>query len=210
MAITCDGIMARAQSARTLLALSFCDVRFNGGYYGTSQGYVPAGTPCKEAAKLAFPTDRKTRHAFKRECKQAWKAQGRLASSADRDCKEGRGNRRGSLSPFTHSSSALRYNWICVSITLVCSSGLLGRSLHADPLYLGLGFLYLSPTSWRPRAASLGRSFSVRAASSVARRPHHSEPSLASACASCSEICAIAACCCCVCIPNCCCICLRI
>ena len=28
MAITCDGIMARAQSARTLLALSFCDVRF--------------------------------------------------------------------------------------------------------------------------------------------------------------------------------------
>jgi hypothetical protein len=46
-----------------------------GGYYGASQGYVPAGTSCKEAAKMAFPTDRKTRHSFKRECRQAWKAQ---------------------------------------------------------------------------------------------------------------------------------------
>ena len=35
--------------------------------------------PCKEAAKSAFPTDRKTRHAFKRECKQAWKAQNKGA-----------------------------------------------------------------------------------------------------------------------------------
>ena len=49
----------------------------SGGYYGASQ--VPAGTPCKEAAKTAFPTDRKTRHAFKRECKQAWKAQNKGA-----------------------------------------------------------------------------------------------------------------------------------
>jgi hypothetical protein len=44
-----------------------------------AQAYIPAGTPCKEAAKLAFPTDRKTRHAFKRECKQAWKAQNKGA-----------------------------------------------------------------------------------------------------------------------------------
>ena len=51
----------------------------SGGYYGASQGYIPAGTPCKEAAKQAFPTDRKTRHAFKRECKQAWKAQNKGA-----------------------------------------------------------------------------------------------------------------------------------
>ena len=51
----------------------------SGGYYGASQGYVPAGTPCKEAAKQAFPTDKKTRHAFKRECKQAWKAQKKAA-----------------------------------------------------------------------------------------------------------------------------------
>ena len=51
----------------------------SGGYYGASQGYVPAGTPCKEAAKQAFPTDRKTRHDFKRECKQAWKAQNKGA-----------------------------------------------------------------------------------------------------------------------------------
>ncbi|HSI21123.1 MAG TPA: hypothetical protein VLA04_05505 [Verrucomicrobiae bacterium] len=44
-----------------------------------AQAYIPAGTPCKEAAKLAFPTDKKTRHAFKRECKQAWKAQKKAA-----------------------------------------------------------------------------------------------------------------------------------
>jgi len=29
---------------------------------------------CKEAAKLKFPTDNKARHAFKKECKAAWKA----------------------------------------------------------------------------------------------------------------------------------------
>ena len=38
-----------------------------GGYYGPSHAVVPAGTPCKTAAKLAFPTDRKARHAFKHE-----------------------------------------------------------------------------------------------------------------------------------------------
>ena len=44
-----------------------------------AQAYIPAGTPCKEAAKLAKTTDKKTRHAFKRECKQAWKAQKKAA-----------------------------------------------------------------------------------------------------------------------------------
>ena len=44
-----------------------------------AQAFIPAGTPCKEAAKLAFPTDKKARHAFKRECKQAWKAQKKAA-----------------------------------------------------------------------------------------------------------------------------------
>ena len=39
----------------------------------TSQ--AAAGTPCKEAAKLEFPSDRKARHAFKKSCKAAWKAQ---------------------------------------------------------------------------------------------------------------------------------------
>ena len=43
-----------------------------------AQAHIPAGTPCKEAAKLAT-TDKKTRHAFKRECKQAWKAQKKAA-----------------------------------------------------------------------------------------------------------------------------------
>ena len=34
-----------------------------------------AAPTCKEAAKLEFPTDKKARHAYKKECKQAWKAQ---------------------------------------------------------------------------------------------------------------------------------------
>jgi hypothetical protein len=29
---------------------------------------------CKEAAKMKFPTDAKARHAFKKDCKAAWKA----------------------------------------------------------------------------------------------------------------------------------------
>ena len=49
------------------------------GYYGPSQAAVPPGTPCRTAAKLAFPTDRKARHAFRHECKQAWKAQKKAA-----------------------------------------------------------------------------------------------------------------------------------
>ena len=47
------------------------------GYYGHggSQAAAPAPLTCKEAAKLQFPTDRKTRRAYRNECKQAWKAQ---------------------------------------------------------------------------------------------------------------------------------------
>jgi len=33
-----------------------------------------AGMPCKEAAKIKYPDDRKTRHDFKKACKEAWKA----------------------------------------------------------------------------------------------------------------------------------------
>jgi hypothetical protein len=50
------------------------------GYYGHG-GHVPSQTAaaapltCKEAAKLQFPTDRKARHAYRHECKLAWKAQ---------------------------------------------------------------------------------------------------------------------------------------
>jgi hypothetical protein len=44
-----------------------------------AQAFIPPGTPCKTAAKLEFPTDRKARHAFKHECKQAWKAQKKAA-----------------------------------------------------------------------------------------------------------------------------------
>jgi hypothetical protein len=47
------------------------------GYYGHGGSQAGAAAPltCKEAAKLQFPTDRKTRRAYKHECKQAWKAQ---------------------------------------------------------------------------------------------------------------------------------------
>ena len=50
---------------------------YGGGYYG--QAAVPPGTTCRAAARLEFPTDRKARHAFKHECKQAWKAQKKAA-----------------------------------------------------------------------------------------------------------------------------------
>ena len=50
-----------------------------GGYYGSSQAAAPPGTPCRAAAKLEFPTDRKARHAYRHECKLAWKAQKKAA-----------------------------------------------------------------------------------------------------------------------------------
>ena len=50
------------------------------GYYGhgghvPSQASAAAPLTCKESAKLEFPTDRKARHAYRHECKLAWKAQ---------------------------------------------------------------------------------------------------------------------------------------
>ena len=47
------------------------------GYYGHGGVSAQAAAPltCKEAAKLEFSTDRKARHAYRHECKQAWKAQ---------------------------------------------------------------------------------------------------------------------------------------
>ena len=46
-----------------------------------SQAAAPPGTPCKAAAKLEFPTDRKARHAYRHECKLAWKAQKKAAKA---------------------------------------------------------------------------------------------------------------------------------
>ena len=43
------------------------------GYYGPSQAAAPL--TCRAAAKLEFPTDWKARHAYRHECKLAWKAQ---------------------------------------------------------------------------------------------------------------------------------------
>jgi hypothetical protein len=34
---------------------------------------VAPGTSCKEAAKAAYPDDRKLRHHFKKSCKYNWK-----------------------------------------------------------------------------------------------------------------------------------------
>ena len=45
------------------------------GYYGHGGSQAAASLTCKAAAKLEFPTDRKARHAYRHECKQAWKAQ---------------------------------------------------------------------------------------------------------------------------------------
>ena len=44
-----------------------------------AQALIPPGTPCKAAAKLEFPTDKKARHAYRHECKLAWKAQKKAA-----------------------------------------------------------------------------------------------------------------------------------
>jgi hypothetical protein len=33
-----------------------------------------AAMSCKQAAKAKFPGDRKARHAFRKDCKSAWKA----------------------------------------------------------------------------------------------------------------------------------------
>jgi hypothetical protein len=33
-----------------------------------------AGMTCKDAAKTKYPEDRKARHAYKKACKDAWKA----------------------------------------------------------------------------------------------------------------------------------------
>ena len=51
----------------------------HGGYYGPSQAAVPPGTTCRAAARLEFPTDRKARRAYRRECRLAWKAQKKAA-----------------------------------------------------------------------------------------------------------------------------------
>ena len=32
------------------------------------------GMPCKEAAKMKYPDNRKMRHDFKKACKETWKA----------------------------------------------------------------------------------------------------------------------------------------
>ena len=49
----------------------------HGGYYGSSQAAEPL--TCKAASKLEFPTDRKARHAYRHECRLAWKAQKKAA-----------------------------------------------------------------------------------------------------------------------------------
>jgi hypothetical protein len=46
------------------------------GYYGSAaQGGTAAGQlTCRDAAKLQYPNERQMRKAFKKECKQAYKA----------------------------------------------------------------------------------------------------------------------------------------
>ena len=42
--------------------------------YAAAQAAAPGQVTCKEAAKLQFPNERHMRKAFKKECKQAYKA----------------------------------------------------------------------------------------------------------------------------------------
>ena len=44
-------------------------------------GGSASATQSKEAAKLKFPTDAKARHAYRHECKLAWKAQKKAAKA---------------------------------------------------------------------------------------------------------------------------------
>ena len=44
------------------------------GYYGAQAGTAAGQLTCKDAAKLQFPNERHMRKAFKKECKQAYKA----------------------------------------------------------------------------------------------------------------------------------------
>ena len=37
-------------------------------------GHSMVGMTCKDAAKMQYPNDRKTRRAFKKACKENWKA----------------------------------------------------------------------------------------------------------------------------------------
>jgi hypothetical protein len=41
---------------------------------GASARVAPGQVTCKQAAKLQFPNEKKMRHAFKKECKQQYKA----------------------------------------------------------------------------------------------------------------------------------------
>ena len=76
---------ARARIGRPLTPGSVAGVHrryerraYRGGYYGGGYGrgyyghggQAAAPATCKEAAKLQFPTDRKTRRAYRNECKQ--------------------------------------------------------------------------------------------------------------------------------------------
>ena len=47
----------------------------------SAEAVAMAPLTCKEAAKLNFPADHKARHAYKHECKEAWKAQKKAAKA---------------------------------------------------------------------------------------------------------------------------------
>ena len=47
----------------------------------SAEAAAMAPLTCKEAAKLTFPADHKARHAYKHECKEAWKGQKKAAKA---------------------------------------------------------------------------------------------------------------------------------
>ena len=54
---------------------SYSHGSYGHGSYGHGGSQAAGSLTCKEAAKLQFPTEKKSRRAYKQECKQAWKAQ---------------------------------------------------------------------------------------------------------------------------------------
>jgi hypothetical protein len=83
-AVLCAAPISLHQSQDKGLSLSVDKAQALIGRYAHGGSYpsqAAAPLTCKGAAKLQFPTDAKARHAYRHECKQAWKAQKKAAKA---------------------------------------------------------------------------------------------------------------------------------
>ena len=69
------GLSLSVDKAGAVVGRSYGHGYYGHGYYGHGGSQAAGSLTCKEAAKLEFPTEKKSRRAYKKECKQAWKAQ---------------------------------------------------------------------------------------------------------------------------------------